>query len=120
MRLVIITLFAFGAATSLSAAQAPPALTATKVAKAPKAKSADSTSVSKFFRSQTPIVATLTTNVGRLRGDKNAATSPWRPATLSYTGPDTAHGTVPVRLKTRGIWRLKNCQFPPVRLNFTG
>lgn len=117
MRLAVIMTFAFGAATSL-AAQKPPTSATAKVAKAPKVRSEDTT-VSKFFRSETPIVATLTTNVGRLRGDKNAATAPWRPATLSYTGPDTAHGTVPVRLKTRGIWRLKNCQFPPVRLNFT-
>jgi hypothetical protein len=112
--------FAFGAATSLAVAQSPAKSPPAKAEKkAPKPRPSDSTSVSKFFRSETPIVATLTTNVGRLRGDKNAATSPWRPATLSYTGPDTAHGTVPVQLKTRGIWRLKNCQFPPVRLNFT-
>ena len=26
---------------------------------------------------------------------------------------------MPMRLKTRGIWRLKNCEFPPIRLNFT-
>jgi hypothetical protein len=24
-----------------------------------------------------------------------------------------------VRVRTRGIWRLKNCEFPPLRLNFT-
>ena len=35
---------------------------------------------------------------------------------IADTGP---HGTIPVKLKTRGIWRLKNCQFPPVRMNFT-
>jgi hypothetical protein len=120
MRVVVIASFAIGAATSLAVAQAPSKSPPAKAEKkAPKPRPSDSTSVSKFFRSETPIVATLTTNVGRLRGDKNAATAPWRPATLSYTGPDTAHGTIPVRLKTRGIWRLKNCQFPPVRLNFT-
>jgi hypothetical protein len=27
--------------------------------------------------------------------------------------------TVPARIRTRGIWRLKNCEFPPIRLNFT-
>ncbi len=119
MRLIVIAAFAIGSATSFAGAQKAPVTQAGKPAKAPKPKSADSMMVSKFFRSETPIAATLTTNVGKIRGDKNAETSPWRPATLSYTGPDTAHGTIPVKLKTRGIWRLKNCQFPPVRLNFT-
>jgi len=119
MRLIVIAAFAIGSATSFAAAQKAPVTQAGKPAKTPKPKSADSMMVSKFFRSETPIAATLTTNVGRIRGDKNAATSPWRPATLSYSGPDTAHGTIPVKLKTRGIWRLKNCQFPPVRMNFT-
>jgi hypothetical protein len=119
MRRIIIGLsFTIGAATS-AMAQTPAKPATDKAVKVPKPRGADSTEVSKFFRSETPIVATLTTNVGRLRGDKNAATAPWRPATLSYTGPDSSHGVVPVRLKTRGIWRLKNCQFPPVRLNFT-
>jgi len=121
MRRIIIGLsFSIGAATSLIAQTPAKAEKSAKTAKVPKPKGPDSAEVSKFFRSETPIVATLTTNVGRLRGDKNPATAPWRPATLAYTGPDTAHGVVPVRLKTRGIWRLKNCQFPPVRLNFTG
>jgi len=122
MRLIIITAFAIGATTSSMVAQTPPVTQQGKTAKAdkpPKKKDADSAMVSKFFRSETPLAATLTTNVGRLRGDKNAETSPWRPATFTYTGPDTAHGTIPVKLKTRGIWRLKNCQFPPVRMNFT-
>ena len=122
MRLIAITSLVLGLATSTAIAQAPPP-TATKAPKAPKTpkpKTGDSTAVAKFFQDETPLTVTLTTNVGRLRGDKNAETAPWRPATLKYTGPDTAHGTVPVRIKTRGIWRLKNCQFPPVRLNFVG
>lgn len=124
MRLVVITALAICATTSVLGAQTPPVTQAgkakgAKADKPPKKKDADSAMVSKFFRNETPFVATLTTNIGRLRGDKNAETSPWRPGTFAYTGPDTAHGTVPVQLKTRGIWRLKNCQFPPVRLNFT-
>lgn len=119
MRLIVMTAFAIGAATSLAAAQASPVTQAGKPAKTPKPKSADSAMVSKFFRTETPFMATLTTNVGRLRGDKNPATAPWRPGTFLYSGPDTAHGPMPVQVKTRGIWRLKNCQFPPIRLNFT-
>jgi len=72
-----------------------------------------------FFDTQEPIEVTLTTNIGRIRGDKGAD-APWRPATLSYTGADGAPVNVPLRAKTRGIWRLKMCDFPPMRLNFSG
>jgi hypothetical protein len=83
--------------------------------KAPK----DTGEVSKFFQSEAPLTATLTTNIKRIRGDKSAD-APWRPATFTYSGPapDTATVTVPVRIRTRGIWRLKTCEFPPLRLNF--
>jgi len=117
MRLITILSLATLSAVSMASAQNPP-VKGPKAAKEPRVPK--DTVLAKFFQSETPITATLTTNVGRIRGDKNADTAPWRPATLSYTGPDTAHGTVPVRIKTRGIWRLKNCQFPPIRLNFAG
>jgi hypothetical protein len=121
MRLTVISSVVLCLATFSAHAQDPAKAKAKaeKTDKAQKPKGADSAEVSKFFRSETPINVTLTTNIGKLRGDKNGDTAPWRAATLSYTGPDTAHGTVPLRVKTRGIWRLKNCQFPPLRLNFT-
>ena len=120
MRFLVIAALAIAAAPSIGIAQGAPVKQAgaPKKEKKEKPKDADSMMVSKFFRSETPLTATLTTNVGKLRGDKNAETSPWRPATLSYA-VDTVHGTIPVKLKTRGIWRLKNCQYPPVRMNFT-
>ena len=75
--------------------------------------------LSKFFQSEEPITATLTTNLKRIKGDKSAD-APWRPATLSYAAvsPDTGTVTIPARIRTRGIWRLKNCEFPPIRINF--
>jgi hypothetical protein len=72
-----------------------------------------------FFESQNPIEVTLTANIGKLRGDKNA-NAPWRAATLSYKAPDGTDVTVPLRARTRGFWRLKTCEFPPLRLNFSG
>jgi hypothetical protein len=72
-----------------------------------------------FFESQEPIEVTLTTNIGRIRGDKGAD-APWRPATLSYAGVDGGAVNVPLKARTRGIWRLKKCDFPPMRLNFSG
>jgi hypothetical protein len=87
-----------------------------KMAKAAK----DSGTVGVFFRSETPLTVTLTTNMRRIKGDKGD-NPPWRPATLTYTAvaPDTGTVTIPTRIKTRGIWRLKNCEFPPIWLNFT-
>ena len=61
-----------------------------------------------FFQSHDPIEVTLTANIGKLRGDKNPE-PPWRPATISYRGADGNALTVPLRARTRGIWRLKMC-----------
>jgi hypothetical protein len=72
-----------------------------------------------FFESHDPIEVTLTANIGKLRGDKNT-NPPWRAATLSYRGIDGSTVIVPLRTRTRGIWRLKTCDFPPLRLNFSG
>jgi hypothetical protein len=93
--------------------------TGKKAAKTPKAQK-DSGKLGKFFQSQAPLTVTLTTNIGRIRADKSAE-APWRAATLSYVnpGPDTGIVVIPARIRTRGIWRLKNCQFPPIRINFT-
>lgn len=82
------------------------------------AKHADSSKVSRFFQSEAPIAATLTLNIKQITRDKGD-NAPWRAATLSYLGPDSARVAVPVRVRTRGIWRLKTCEFPPLRLNFT-
>jgi hypothetical protein len=85
-----------------------------KVAKMPKA---DTTSPP-LFTSEKPLEVTFTTNVRQLRGDKRDD-SPYRSATLSYVGADGKTVTVPIRAKTHGIWRLKNCEFPPIRLNIS-
>jgi hypothetical protein len=72
-----------------------------------------------LFLSQTPIEVKFTVNIGDLRGDKSP-TPPWRAATISYKADDGSDVAVPVRARTRGIWRLRMCDFPPVRLNFSG
>lgn len=70
-----------------------------------------------FFNSEEPVSLTITTNISRIRKDKGD-NSPWRPATISYTDAAGKTIAVPATLKTRGIWRRKNCDFPPIRLNF--
>jgi hypothetical protein len=72
-----------------------------------------------FFETRDPIDVTLTANIGKLRGDKRTD-PPWRPATMSYKGADGSALTVPIQARTRGIWRLRMCDFPPLRLNFSG
>jgi hypothetical protein len=76
-------------------------------------------SVPLFFDAQDPIEVTLTANIGKLRGDKRGD-PPWRPATMSYKGVDGNPLTIPLKARTRGIWRLRMCDFPPLRLNFSG
>lgn len=71
-----------------------------------------------FFDTEAPLVLALTANLKELRGDKKEEV-PWRPATLTYVGPESAAVTVPLKVRTRGIWRLKSCEFPPLRLNFS-
>ncbi|MFL5465039.1 MAG: hypothetical protein ACJ8AC_13495 [Gemmatimonadaceae bacterium] len=72
-----------------------------------------------LYDSQDPLEVTLTTNIGKIRGDKGD-NPPWRPATLSYVEADGGPVSVPLKARTRGIWRLKMCDFPPLRLNFSG
>jgi hypothetical protein len=71
-----------------------------------------------LFASVAPLEVTFTTNLRRLRADKDT-NAPWRPATMTYAGP-AGPVVLPMRAKTRGVWRLKNCHFPPLRLDFPG
>jgi hypothetical protein len=70
-----------------------------------------------FFTGSGPVEMTLTTNIKRIRGDKNDK-APWRPAVFSYADASGKQVSVPAQIRTRGIWRLKNCEFPPIRINF--
>ena len=70
-----------------------------------------------FFANDAPLVVTLSTDIRRLRRDKGEK-APWRSATVSYTDTTGKLVTIPTQVKTRGIWRLKNCEFPPVRFDF--
>src|SRR5690606_30600628 len=71
----------------------------------------------RFWGDATPITATFTANIGRLRRDREED-APWRAAVLSAPGDGGDTVRVPLRARTRGIWRLNNCDFPPLRLNF--
>lgn len=70
-----------------------------------------------IFTAEEPITFTLTSNFGRLRKDRKQD-APWRWASITIA--DSAGGTteIPLQVKTRGIWRLTQCDFPPIRLDF--
>src|SRR5262245_37123447 len=70
-----------------------------------------------LFTADQPLAITLTTNFKQLRGDRGE-NPPWRAGSITYTDSAGQPATVPVRLRTRGIWRLKNCDMPPIRMNF--
>lgn len=93
-------------------------LSAQSTAATPEAKT-PSIPDSPLFHAETPIAVTLTANFKALRKDKGDE-APWHPATISYADAGVPGGkrVSPVRVRTRGLWRLKNCEFPPVRLNF--
>jgi hypothetical protein len=69
-----------------------------------------------FFDKEDPLDVTFVTNIKRIRGDRGD-NAPWRSSAIMWNGPD-GRDSVPVTAKTRGIWRRKHCDFPPVRLNF--
>src|SRR5258706_7985401 len=77
----------------------------------------DSFPVPRLFRSEAPLAVTLRATLSRLRDDKSE-TSPYRAATISYVGDSGKTVTVPLKVKTHGIWRLKHCDLPPLRWNF--
>lgn len=121
--LVIVMLLPFGA----THAQDGTAAKAAKPAKAKKEKEKEKEkkkedaepSVPQLYRSEKVLPVTLTANLRQLRGDKSQAVV-WRGGTLSYAGDDGKPVTLPISMHTHGIWRLKNCQFPPLRLKISG
>jgi len=116
LRLAIPILVLAGLLTNADVLRGQTQLAQATPAKAEKEKTYKE---SPFFESQEPIEVTLTTNIGKIRGDKGD-NPPWRTATLTYKGADGNPVSVPIEARTRGIWRLKRCDFPPMRLNFSG
>lgn len=68
-----------------------------------------------LYRSEAPLEITFTTNIKQLKRDRQD-NAPWRAASMTYKDSTGAAVTVPMRTRTRGIWRLKHCDFPPVRV----
>lgn len=70
---------------------------------------------SQLFTASTPLTFQLSGDLHALKGDRGTKRTS-HPAVLRYgTGADT--GSLAVKLRTRGIFRLKTCGFPPIRLD---
>ena len=70
-----------------------------------------------IFTAATPLSFTLTAPFRQLKKERSG-TVPYRNAEITYVG-DSGVVRVPVRVRPRGIWRRKNCDIPPLRLNFS-
>jgi len=70
---------------------------------------------SRLFAEPAPLTLRLEGDLHALTHDRGTQRKQ-HPATLRYgSGADT--GAIPVKLRTRGIFRLKTCGFPPIRLD---
>ena len=69
-----------------------------------------------LFQRESPLAVTLTADLRGLRSDKDTNAA-WRGGTISYAS-DSGQVALPIRVRTRGLWRLKHCTFPPLRLDF--
>jgi hypothetical protein len=79
----------------------------------------DSVGEQPLFSSNDLIEFVLEANWDELDDDRGQE-SPERPGQVLLTGPDGEETAIPIKLNTRGIFRLKRstCPFPPLRLNF--
>ena len=110
----------FAAPLAVAVLSAVPAVLSAQAAlttQAPTEEKVKKIRTTAFFDSEDPVDVTLSLNIKQIRGDKGDD-APWRGATLSYTDPAGKKIEIPIKARTRGIWRLKNCEFPPLRLNF--
>jgi len=72
-----------------------------------------------FFRSDSVLAVTIRTDLRTLYRDRDTANAQWHEGTFTLAGT-AGPLSVPVRLRTRGIFRRRTCDVPPIRLRFAG
>jgi hypothetical protein len=70
-----------------------------------------------FFRTDSLLAITLRADLRALLRDRDPDTAIWRGATLSWNDSGGTRA-VPLQVRTRGLFRLRHCRFPPIRLRF--
>ena len=71
-----------------------------------------------LFMDEAPITITLRTDIKWLRDERSDSTE--TDGTVTFIDMDGSTVTKPVEVRTRGNWRRskRNCNFPPLRLDF--
>ncbi|HEU4564516.1 MAG TPA: hypothetical protein VFS05_07705 [Gemmatimonadaceae bacterium] len=80
------------------------------------ARAAGEARVPGVFASDSVLPLTITANLKALARDRGEK-RPWHGATLARAAAGGRAVTLPARLRTRGIYRLKMCSYPPLRLD---
>ncbi len=72
-----------------------------------------------LFLSNETVELTIEADFNALRRQDRFRGAEQRPAVLRWSAPDGAQGSLDIRIRTRGNFRLmsRNCEFPPLRLN---
>ncbi len=71
-----------------------------------------------FFDTDSIATFTIRTDLRTLLRDRHPDSAAWHEGSLTWQAP-AGPRTVPVRLRTRGLFRLRHCDFPPLRLRFS-
>lgn len=77
----------------------------------------DTYEIPPLFASRELLTLTIATDLQPLMRDK-MEDAPWREGFIAFPGENGETLRRPVRLRTRGLWRLRHCSFPPLRFNF--
>jgi hypothetical protein len=74
-----------------------------------------------LFKSDEPVVVTLTTNLRELIRERDSTKVQWHDAEMQWIDTDGSVKTMPVRLRARGHFRRQsqNCSFPPIFVRAT-
>jgi hypothetical protein len=85
---------------------------------APAQKAAETAPrAARLFEATEPLQVTLTADFGAIARDRGP-TKHDHVGVLAYSGPGEDTVTMEVRLRTRGHYRLRTCQYPPLRIVF--
>jgi len=81
-------------------------------------KTSEARKSARLFRSQDPMVMTLSADFKTVFKDRDSLSTKTYPAKLTFTGEKGDTTTLDVQLSTRGHFRLRTCDFVPLKVAF--
>jgi hypothetical protein len=72
----------------------------------------------RLFDTSAPLALTLSADFGAIAKGRDTTKKQDYPGTLAYLAPSGDTVTLTVKLRTRGHFRLRLCQYPPLRVEF--